>query len=106
MSYNYGLTALASIVSGTAGAQVVASDTTMPNTAIRVFDAALLNTATSVNLYSGTAATAANLQLVLDSNRPVFNSNAGLRFLGGIFATTGNTAAAGNNATVNYIKEF
>jgi hypothetical protein len=40
----------------------------------------------------------------LDNNIKTINSNAGIRFVGGVIVSS--TTVAGNLATISYIKEF
>ena len=102
MSFNYGTVGFATVVSGSA--QLVSADTSVANTAIRVFDVALLNTASVVSLYAGSSTAAANLVIYMDKTINFIHSDAGFRFIGGVWAVA--SAVAGNMATVNYIKEF
>ena len=102
MGYNYGTVGFATVVSGSA--QLVSANTSAANTAIRVFDVAILNTASVVSLYAGTSSAAANLALYLDKTLPFVHSDVGFRFIGGVYAV--GSAIAGNMATVNYINEL
>ena len=104
MGYNYGAVGYASVTSGSR--QLVTAGTGDPGMAVRVFDFAMLSTATGVNLYAGSSTVNTSLVLVGDKNNMYMHSDVGYRFVGGVWAASTNTAVAGNIATINYIHEF
>ena len=107
MAYNYGTVGVITVTSGgVIGANLVSAPS---NGAVRVFDLCLLTTACAINFISGqsdvlTAITTANTLIRLDNNIKTINSNAGIRFIGGVIVSS--TTVAGPLATVSYIKEF
>jgi hypothetical protein len=107
MAYNYGNVGIINVTSG--GAVGVNLISAPANGAVRVFDMCLLTTAAAINLISGqsdvgAAITTANTLIRLDNNFKTINSNAGIRFIGGVIVSS--TTLAGNLATISYIKEF
>ena len=105
MSYNYGTTSVASIISGGANTVVSASTGGTTGQSIRVFDFVLLDTAAIVNLYAQDLATGATtFVLHFDRGNVSMTGNAGIDFLGNIISSS--NARANNIATITYIKEF
>ena len=108
MAYNYGTVGIASITSGSY--QVVSSESSVANTAVRIFDFALLNTGIAITAYVGTGIAAANLIMRLDKNLPFVHSDVGYRCIGGLYVTAitsiASASTAGNLGTINYINEF
>lgn len=107
MAHNYGTVGIITVTSGgVIGSNLISAPA---NGAVRVFDLCLLSTACAVNFISGqsdvsTAIATTNTLLRLDNNIKIINSNAGIRFIGGVIVSS--TTLAGNLATVSYIKEF
>lgn len=107
MSYNYGLTSIASIISGGANL-VVQADTNSTSPHVRVFDFALLTTAAIVNLYAQNLVTGATtFVLHFDKDNRLMNNNAGIQFNGSVISSSNAVASGGVPlATITYIKEF
>ena len=103
MSVNIGLVGIASV--NTAGNQQVAtapSGANIANSAIRVFDFALVGTGGNVTFYAGTTSSGTAL-IQLNGSLMNIHSDVGYRFAGGVYASVGATIGG---ATITYMTEF